>query len=170
MERPYSGGVFGSSQTFQFLKRTFPHIVSVATKHLYYRLSVRSTLLYGSQIWYSISQRRQLKLFIRKCLYWVTGLWDYNLQLSRINTLPISFYLVLQDLIFPNGIFNRKYDLNIHNFIYISSNVRNLRTSHCQLLTPFLKCNKLTSRQSFFQRVCQWSNFSSEKNIDITQS
>ena len=62
-------------KSFQFLKRTIPHNVSVATKLLYYRLCVHSILLYGSQIWYpSISQRRQVELFNRKCLYWVTGL------------------------------------------------------------------------------------------------
>ena len=136
-------------KSFQFLKRTIPHNVSVATKLLYYRLCVHSILLYGSQIWYSsISQRRQLELFNRKCLYWVTGLWDYNLQLSRTRTLPISFYLVLQDLIFLNKSIKGKYDLNIQNFICFSSNVRNLQTSHCQLLTPVSKCNKFTSRQS----------------------
>ena len=158
-------------QFFQILKRTIPHNVSVATKLLFYRLCVHSILLYGSQMWYpSISQRRQLEFFNRKCLYWVTGLWDYNLQLSRTRTLPISFYLVLQDLIFLNKSIKGKYDLNIQNFICFSSNVRNLRTSHCQLLTPVSKCNKFTSRQSYFQRVCQWSNFLSERNIDITQS
>ena len=158
-------------KSFEFLKRTISRNVSVATKLLYYRLCVHSILLYGSQIRYpSISQRRQLELFNRKCLYWVTGLWDYNLQLSRTRTLPISFYLVLQDLIFLNKSIKVKYDLNIQNFICFSSNVRNLRTSHCQLLTPVLKCNKFTSRQCYFQRVCQWSNFLSGRNIDITQS
>ena len=119
----------------------------------------------------SISQRRQLELFNRKCFYWVTGLWDYNLQLSRTHTFTISFYLVLQDLLFPNKTINGKYDLNIHNFIGFSSNVRSLGTSLCQEKTPVLKSNKFTSsRQSYFQRVCQWSSFLSEKNIDITQS
>ena len=42
---------------FQFLKRTIPHNISVATKLLYYRLCVLSIILYGSQICYpSISQ------------------------------------------------------------------------------------------------------------------
>ena len=39
-------------KSFQFLKRTIPHNVSVATKLLFYRLCVHSILLYGSQIWY----------------------------------------------------------------------------------------------------------------------
>ena len=57
------------AMSFQFLKRTIPHDVSVATKLLYYRLCVHSIFLYGSHVRYpAISQKRQPELFNRKCL------------------------------------------------------------------------------------------------------
>ena len=125
----------------------------------------------GSEIWYpSISQRRQLELFNTKCVFCVTGLWNYNLQLSRRHTSPTIIYFVLQNFLFQNKTINGKYDLNIDNFISFSSNVRNLRTSQCQLLTPVLECKKFTCRQFYFQRDCRWSIFLSEKSSDITQS
>ena len=107
--------------------------MSPSPQSFYITASVHSILLYGSQIWYpSISQRRQLELSNRKCLYWVTGLWDYNLQLSRTNTLPISFYLVPEDLIFLNKTINGKYDLNIHNLTNFPSPNFPLPVAHPQ--------------------------------------
>ena len=154
-----------SSQVFSISETHHPSYVSVATKLLYYRLCVHSILLYGSQIWYpSISRRRQLELINRKCLYRVTGLWDYNLQLSQTHTLSISFLSFPLRLNFPKRDYQweiRPQHSQCHMFQFV---VRNLRTSHSQLLTPVLKCNKSTFRQSYFQRVCQWSNFLSEKN------
>ena len=89
-------------KSFQFLKRTITYSISVATKLLTYSLCVHSILLYDSQIWYpSISERKQLEFFNRKCLYWVTGLWDYNLQLLRTHTLAISFYSEIGITVWP---------------------------------------------------------------------
>ena len=40
-----------AGKSFQFLKGTIPHNVSVATKLSYFHLCVHCILLYGSQIW-----------------------------------------------------------------------------------------------------------------------
>ena len=79
---------------FQYLKITIPQNVSPTTSHLSYRLCVHSILLYGSQTWYpSISQKKQLEFLERNFLYWVTGPWDYNLQLSQHIPCPCHFTL-----------------------------------------------------------------------------
>ena len=110
--------LIAARKSFQFLKRNLPRNVCTRTKLLYYRLCVLSVLLYGSQIWYpSLIYRRKLELFNMKCLKWVTGLSNYLEQLAATYTLPISFYLVFQDMLFLNKTIHGKYDLNIKDFI-----------------------------------------------------
>ena len=118
-------------KAYHFLKRSFPHSVSSSTKLMYYRLCVQSIILCGSQIWYpSINYRRKLELFNKECLFWVTGLQNYSQQLAASNTLPLSFYLVLNDMVFLNKAINNKYDLNLSTFICFSKRCKDLRSSN----------------------------------------
>ena len=112
-------------KAYHFLKRSIPHSVSSSTKLMYYRLCVQSIILYGSQIWYpSINYRRKLEIFNKECLFWVTGLQNYSQQLAASNTLPLSFYLVLNDMVFLNKAINNKYDLNLSTFILSANDAR----------------------------------------------
>ena len=155
-------------KAYHFLKRSIPHSVSSSTKLMYYRLCVQSIILYGSQVWYpSINYRRKLELFNKECLFWVTGLRNYSQQLEASNTLPISFYLVLNDMVFLNKAINNKYDLNLSTFICFSKRCKDLRRSKYQQLLPVKRCRKFSTRDSFFQRVCDYSNFLAAKDIDI---
>ena len=89
------------------------------------------------------------------------GLQSSTLANTYLKHIFLSFPLRLN---FPKRDYQweiRPQHSQCHMFQFV---VRKLRTSHSQLLTPVLKCNKSTFRQSYFQRVCQWSNFLSEKN------
>ena len=155
-------------KAYHFLKRSIPHSVSSSTKLMYYRLCVQSIILYGSQIWYpSINYRRKLELSNKECLFWVTGLQNYSQQLAASNTLPLSFYLVLNDMVFLNKAINNKYDLNLSTFICFSKRCKDLRSSKYQQLLPVKRCRKFSTRDSFFQRVCDYSNFLATKEIDV---
>ena len=158
-------------KAYQFLKRTVPFTVSSATKLMYYRLCVQSILLYGSQVWYpSLIYRRKLENFNKECLSWVTGLQNYSEQLTTTKTLPISYILVLYDMVFLNKAINNKFDLNLGAYIYVSKPSKDLRSSKHQQLMPVKRCRKFSTRESFFQRVCGYSNFLATKDIDIFDS
>ena len=158
-------------EAYYFLKRTVPFSVSSSTKLMLYRLCVQSILLYGSQVWYpSINNRRKLELFNRECLFWVTGLHNYSQQLAASNTLRISFYLVLYDMVFLNKAMNNKYEINLSTYICVSKRSKDLRSSKHQQLLPVKRCRKLSTRESFFQRVSVYSNFFATREIEVFDS
>ena len=160
--------LIAARKSFQFLKRNLPRNVCTRTKLLYYRLCVLSVLLYGSQIWYpSLIYRRKLELFNMKCLKWVTGLSNYLEQLAATYTLPISFYLVFQDMLFLNKTIHGKYDLNIKDFICFSHPAKDLRSSKFIHLSPVNPCHKFKTQESYFQRICCYSNYLSAINISV---
>ena len=155
-------------KAYHFLKRSIPHSVSSSTKLMYYRLCVQKNILYGSQIWYpSVNYRRKLELFNKECLFLATGLRNYPQQLAALIILPISLYLSLNDMVFLNKAINNKYDLNRSTFICFSKRCKDLRSSKHQQLLPVKRCRKFSTRVSFFQRVCDYSNFFATKEIDI---
>ena len=138
-------------KAYQFLKRSVPYTVSSAAKLMYYRLCVQSILLYGSQVWYpSLIYRRKLENFNKECLSWVTGLQNYSEQLTTTKTLPISYILVLYDMVFLNKAINNKFDLNLGAYIYVSKPSKDLRSSKHQQLMPVNRCRKFSTRESFF--------------------
>ena len=160
--------LLAARKSFHFLKRNIPQNVSILTKLLYYRLCVQCILLYGSQLWYpSLIYRRKLELFNKKCLKWVTGLSDYREQLTTTHTLPISFYLVYYDMLFLNKTIHGKYDLNIHDFICFSHPARDLRSSKYIHLSPVKPCRKFKTQETYFQRICRYSNYLPSKNISV---
>ena len=92
-------------------------------------------------------------------------------KLAASNTLPISFDLVLNDMVFLlNKAINNKYDLNFSTFICFSKRSKDLRSSKYQQLLPVKRCRKFSTRDSFFQRVCDYSNFLATKKIDVFDS
>ena len=99
----------------------------------------------------------------------IFGNWftNYSQQLAASNTLPISFYLVLNDMVFLNKAINSKFDLNLSTFICFSQRREDLRSSKYQQLLPVKRCRKFSTRNSFFQRVCDYSHFLATKDIDI---
>ena len=131
MAQPYSKEIGGCRKAYHFLKRSIPHSVSSSTKLMYYRLCVQSIILYGSQIWYtSLYYRRKMELFNKECLF---CLQNYSLQLAASNTLPITFYLVLNDMIFLNKAINNKHDKNLSTLICFSERCKDLRSSKYQM-------------------------------------
>ena len=146
--------LIAARKSVQFLKRNLHRNVCTRTKLLYYRLCVLSVLLYGSQIWYpSLIYRRKLELFNMKCLKWVTGLSNYLEQLAATYTLPISFYLVFQDMLFLNKTIHGKHDLNIKDFICFSHPAKDLRSSKFIHLSPVNPCHNFKTQESYFQRI-----------------
>ena len=129
--------LIAARKSFQFLKRNLPRNVCTRTKLPYYRLCVLSVLLYGSQIWYpSLVYRLKLESFNMECLKWFTGLSNYLEQLAATYTLPVSFYLVFQDMLFLNKTIHGKYDLNIKDFICFSHSAKDLTSSKIIHLSP----------------------------------
>ena len=104
---------------------------------------------------------------LKKSAYF--GLQNYSQQLAASNTLPISYYLVLYDMAFLNKAKN-KYYLNLTTCICFSKRSKDLRSSKHQQLLPVKGCRKLSTRESFFQRVCGYSNFLATKDIDVFDS
>ena len=160
--------LIAARKAFQFLKRNLPRNVCTRTKLLYYRLCVLSVLLFGSQIWYpSLIYRRKMGLVNMNCLKWVTGLSSYLDQFAATYTLPMLFYLVFQDMLFPNKTIHDKYDLNIKDFICFSHPAKDLRSSKFIHLSPVKPCHKLKTQESYFQRICCYSSYLSAINISV---
>ena len=117
-----------------------------------------------------INYRRKLELFKKGCFFWVIGLQNYSEQLAASSTLPISYYLVLYDMVFLNKAINNKYYLNLSTYICFSKSSKDLRSSKHQQLLPVKRCRKLSTRESFFQRVCGYSNLLATREIDVFDS
>ena len=102
----------------------------------------------------------KLKFFNMNCLKWVTGLSNYLEQVAATHTLPNSFYLVFQNMLFLKKTIHGKYDLNIKDFICFSHPAKNLRSSKFINHSPVKSCHKIKTQESYFQRVCCYSNSS----------
>ena len=89
----------------------------------------------------------------RTVTYGLKYFWDEQCFLYR-------YLLMLQAI-------NNKYDLNLSTFICFSKRCKDLRSSKYQQLLPVKRCRKFSTRDSFFQRVCDYSNFLATKEIDV---
>ena len=160
------------NKAFHFLKRSIPYGVSMRTKFKYYQLCIVSILLYGSQVWFpSLTYRRKLELFNRKCLKWVTGVNDYTEQLRKTNSLPISFTIALHDMCFLNRVLTDQFDFNLYRYINFTFAAKDLRNSSRPKLSTTQNCRLFFTEQFFFYRVCRYANMISANNIaDIFSS
>ena len=138
-------------KSFQFIKRSIPYRVSLWMKFIFYQLSMRSVLLYGTQIWFpSLSYRHILELFNKKGLKWLTGLSDYTGQLKVTNSLPIFFSIAFYDLVFLNRVLKDKFDFDIYKFINFTFSVEDLRNTAYLTLTATEKCRLFFNELLFF--------------------
>ena len=137
---------------------------------LYYRLCVESILLYGSQIFYlSISYRWNLEFFSIDCLLWVTALHSYSQQLAALKK-PISFYLVLNDMVFLIKAINNKNDLNLSTHNCFGQRYKDVRyPKHQQFLLQKMSQTP-NERVLFSKSLCGYSNFLATIEIDVFDS
>ena len=115
-----------------------------------------SILLYGSQVWFpSLTYRRKLELFNRKCLKCLTGVNDYTEQLRKTNSLPISFTIALHDMCFFNRVLTDKFDFDLYKYINFTFAAKHLRNSSRPKLSTTQNCRLFFTEQFFFYRVCR---------------
>ena len=70
-------------------------------------------------------------------------------------------------MVFLNKAINNKYDLKLSTYICFSKPSKDLISSKHQQLLPVKGCPKLSTRETFFQRVYGYSNFLATREIDV---
>ena len=88
-----------------------------------------------------------IELFNMSCLKWVSGFSNYLEQLAATHTLPFSFYLVYQDMLFFDKTNLGNYDLNIKDFICFSHPAEDLRSSKFIHFFPVMPCHKFKTQE-----------------------
>jgi hypothetical protein len=110
-----------------FLRGNCTQMTDTRCRRLLYLSLVRSHLSYASEIWAPQAsstglailegvQRRATKFILRNCEL------PYLERLTKLNLLPISYWLEIKDLIFSYNCKQGLYDLDISSFITFSSN------------------------------------------------
>ena len=101
------------------------------------------------------------------CLKWATGLSNYLVQLAATHTLPLSFFLVFQVMLFFNETIHGKYDVTIRDFICFNHPAKDLRISKFIHFSPVKTCHQIKTQKFYFQRICGYSNYLSAINSSI---
>ena len=103
-----------------FLKRNTVEGLSTSTKLKLGKSMVLPILLYGSTVWYaSKTNLRKLEQTQWKAVKWVLayGEPNYTVALKRLNLLPLSLYLELNDILPLSNIISNKIDFDWQPFL-----------------------------------------------------
>ena len=103
-----------------FLKRNTVERLSTSTKLSLVKSMVLPILLYGSTVWYaSTTNLRKLEQTQWKAVKWVLANDEpnYNVALKRLNLLPLSLYLELNDILLLSNIISNKIDFDWQPFL-----------------------------------------------------
>ena len=110
-------------------------------------------LLYGSTVWYaSKTNLRKLQQTQWKAVKWVlaNGEPNYNVALKKLNLLPLSLYLELNDILLLSNIISNKIDFDWQPFLKPSQ-----RRNQLFDLMPILND---VQRQNFWYRSAKLAN------------
>ena len=149
-----------------FLRRNCSQMTDTRCRRLLYLSLVRSHLSYASEIWApqaSSRDRAILEGVQRRVTKFVLQNYElyYLERLRKLNLLPISYWLEINDLIFFFKCKQGLYYLDISSFVTFSSNRSSRTRSSKDNLLQVNSCKTSLFRNSFFSRIFfLWNNLS----------
>ena len=102
-----------SSRVFQFLKRNIPHVISVNRKKLVLKSLLLPILLYGTPVWCpSVVDLKRMELSQYKAIRWIKACPSYVSGLWQLDSLPISYLIIRDDIILLWKLCNNQIDVD----------------------------------------------------------
>ena len=156
-------------QKLNHLRRVIPRTTKETVKCTLVKTYIFSAVFYASNVWNPGPQYLQrLERLQRSCLKWITcrsvlGDKEYVESLIRNRLLPVSYFLVLNDLILLNKILMGLTSMNASDHWSITFGCPKTRSSE-KIFIEARKTFRKRSENNYFNRVARFNNSLSQLN------